>query len=54
MVLGVTLLSILLNLPILSRLYGTVAPLVFAMVIRDLPMGVQMLRAAISQVRWQQ
>ena len=50
LVLGVTLLSLLLNVPGLNRLYGTLAPLVLALIVKELPIGVQMIRAAIAQV----
>jgi iron(III) transport system permease protein len=49
-VLGVALLSIVINTPILSSLYGTMVPLIIAMVIKDMPLGVQMLRTAVHQV----
>jgi iron(III) transport system permease protein len=49
LVLGVTLLSILLNVPGLNRLYGTLLPLVVALLVKELPIGVQMIRAAIAQ-----
>jgi iron(III) transport system permease protein len=49
LVLGVTLLSLLLNVPGLNKLYGTLAPLVLAMIIKELPIGVQMIRGAIAQ-----
>jgi iron(III) transport system permease protein len=50
LVLGVTLLSLILNVPGLNRLYGTLAPLVLALIVKELPIGVQMIRAAIAQV----
>jgi iron(III) transport system permease protein len=50
LVLGITLLSILLNVPIISPLYGTIIPLVAAMIIKDLPIGVQMLRSSLYQL----
>jgi iron(III) transport system permease protein len=49
LVLGVTLLSLLLNTPGLKRLYGTLVPLVVALLVKELPIGVQMIRAAIAQ-----
>jgi iron(III) transport system permease protein len=49
LVLGVTLLSLLLGVPGLNRLYGTLAPLVLALIIKELPIGVQMIRGAIAQ-----
>jgi iron(III) transport system permease protein len=38
-----------LNVPGLNKLYGTLAPLVLAMIIKELPIGVQMIRGAIAQ-----
>ncbi len=49
LVLGVTLLSLLLNVPGLSKLYGTLTPLILALLIKELPIGVQMIRTAIAQ-----
>ena len=49
LVLGVTLLSLLLNVPILNKLYGTLVPLVLALLIKELPIGVQMIRTSIAQ-----
>ncbi len=50
LVLGLTLSAILLNLPIVSALYGTSAALVLAIVIKSMPLGVQMLRTSVQQV----
>ncbi len=50
LVLGVTLLSLMLNVPVLSALYGTIVPLVLAMIIKELPIGVQLLKSSLSQV----
>ena len=50
LVLGLTLLSLLLNLPLISGLYGTIVPLVIALVVKELPLGVQLLRTSVSQV----
>jgi len=50
LVLGVTLLSLMLNVPGLSWLYGTVVPLILALIIKELPMGVQLLRNSLGQV----
>jgi iron(III) transport system permease protein len=50
LVLGVTLSSIVLNTPVISVLYGTSVPLVAAMIIKSMPLGVQMLRTALYQV----
>jgi iron(III) transport system permease protein len=53
LVLGVTLLSLILETPGLSMLYGTVIPLLLAMLIKELPIGVQLLRTAVGQVSGQ-
>ncbi len=50
LVLGVTLLSLMLNLPLLRGLYGTIVPLILALIIKELPIGVQLLRNALAQV----
>ncbi|MFM9970049.1 MAG: ABC transporter permease, partial [Burkholderiales bacterium] len=50
LVLGITLLSILLNVPIVSTLHGTMFPLIFAMILKDMPMGVHMLRTSLYQL----
>jgi iron(III) transport system permease protein len=49
-VLGVSLLSLILGTPGLSTLYGTIVPLVLALIIQQMPIGVQMLRTAIAQI----
>ena len=53
MILGVTLLGLILNTPGLSVLYGTVVPLLLALIIKELPVGVQLLRGSIAQVSGQ-
>ena len=50
LVLGLTLLSLLLNTPIISGLYGTIVPLIVALIVKELPIGVQLLRASLTQV----
>jgi iron(III) transport system permease protein len=50
LVLGVTLLSVTLETPGLSLLYGTVVPVLVALLIKELPVGVQLLRGSIAQV----
>lgn len=50
LVLGVTLLSLILETPGLSLLYGTIVPLILALIIKEIPIGVQLLRTAIGQV----
>ena len=49
-VLGLSLLSIILKTPGLSALYGTILPLILALIIQQMPIGVQLLRSAIAQV----
>jgi len=53
MILGVTLLGLVLETPVLSVLYGTVVPLLLALIIKELPIGVQLLRGSIAQVSGQ-
>ncbi len=50
LVLGISLMSLILGTPVLSIIYGTMVPLIGAMIIKDLPIGVQMIRASISQI----
>jgi len=50
LVLGVTLLTLMLNVPLINAFYGTLVPLVIAMIIKDMPIGVQMLRTSLHQV----
>ncbi len=49
-VLGVTLLSLMLDVPGMSRLYGTIVPLVIALIINAMPIGIQLLRGALAQI----
>jgi iron(III) transport system permease protein len=49
-VLGVSLLSLILGTPGLSALYGTIMPLVLALIIQQMPIGVQLLRTSIAQI----
>ena len=49
-VLGVSLLSLILGTPGLSALYGTITPLVIALIIQQMPIGVQLLRTSIAQI----
>ena len=50
LVLGLTLLSLLLNTPLIAGLYGTIVPLIVALIVKELPIGVQLLRASLTQV----
>ena len=49
LILGLTLLSLVLNVPGLNKLYGTLIPLILALIIKELPIGVQMIRTSIAQ-----
>jgi iron(III) transport system permease protein len=53
LVLGVTMLSLLLNTPLIAGLYGTIVPLILALIIKELPIGVQLLRTSLGQVSGQ-
>lgn len=53
LILGVTLLGLILQTPGLSILYGTIVPLLLALVIKELPIGVQLLRSSIAQISGQ-
>ncbi len=53
LVLGVALLSLILKTPGLALLYGTIIPLLLALIVKELPMGVQFLRTAVGQVSGQ-
>lgn len=46
---GLALLDILTRVKVLSPFYGTFAPIVFALVIKEMPIGVQLLKVAIEQ-----
>ena len=50
LVLGISLLTLMLNSPVLSVVHGTIVPLIVAMIIKDMPLGVQMIRSALYQV----
>lgn len=50
LLLGIAFLSILVSTPGISVFYGTMVPLVVAMIVRELPIGVQMIRSSIEQV----
>jgi iron(III) transport system permease protein len=49
-VLGVTLLSLMLDVPGMSWLYGTIVPLVIALIVNAMPIGIQLLRGALAQI----
>jgi iron(III) transport system permease protein len=53
LILGVTLLGLILQTPGLAVLYGTIVPLLLALIIKELPIGVQLLRGSIAQVSGQ-
>ena len=50
LVLGLSLSSIMLNTPVVSVLYGSSIPLIVAMIIKSMPIGVHMLRTSIGQI----
>lgn len=47
---GLSLLWLFLSVPIFQLFYGTLLVLIFALILKDLPIGAQMIRAAFSQV----
>lgn len=49
LVLGITLLELMLGVPGFRLLHGTAAPLIFALILKELPIGVHMMRASIAQ-----
>jgi iron(III) transport system permease protein len=53
LVLGVTLLSLILSVPAFRMLNGSIIPLVFALILKELPVGVQLIRASLNQVSGQ-
>jgi iron(III) transport system permease protein len=48
--LGVALLWLMLTLPVINLLYGTMGALILALIIQSMPIGTQMLRTAFGQV----
>jgi iron(III) transport system permease protein len=46
---GLAILDLLLRVGFLAPFYGTAAPIVFAMLIKEMPVGVQLLRVAVEQ-----
>jgi iron(III) transport system permease protein len=47
---GLSLLWIFLKVPLFHLFYGTIFALIFALVLKDMPIGTQMIKAAFSQV----
>ena len=47
---GLSLLWLFLNVPLLHFFYGTIFILIFALILKDMPIGTQMIKAAFSQV----
>lgn len=47
---GIALLWVFLTTPGVSALYGTLVPLIVVLILKELPLGTQMLRAAMQQV----
>ena len=50
LVLGLTLLSLILRVPAFHIFSGSIIPLIFALVLKELPVGVQLIRASLAQV----
>ena len=50
LVLGLTLLSLILTVPAFHIFSGSIIPLIFALVLKELPVGVQLIRASLTQV----
>jgi iron(III) transport system permease protein len=50
MVLGVTLLSLMINVPFANVIYGTIVPVMLALIIKEMPIGVQMLKTSLGQL----
>lgn len=48
--LGVAMLWLLLSLPGMSLLYGTFAPLILVLIIKEMPIGTHMMKAAFGQI----
>jgi iron(III) transport system permease protein len=48
--LGMSLLQMILDLPVLSVIYGTLAALILALIIANMPLGTQMIRTSFSQI----
>jgi len=48
--LGVALLWLLLSLPGISSLYGTFVPLILVLIVKDMPIGVHIMRSAFGQI----
>jgi len=46
---GLAILDLLLKVDILAPLYGTAVPIIFTMLIREMPVGVQLLKVAVEQ-----
>src|SRR5207249_1148760 len=50
MLLGISLLWLLLSMPVLGFLYGGIGALLFALIIKELPLGVNLSSVAFHQV----
>jgi iron(III) transport system permease protein len=50
MLLGIALLWLLLSAPVLGALYGTIGALLFALIVKELPLGVNLSSVAFAQV----
>ena len=48
--LGVAFLWLLLSLPVLSLFYGTFVPLILVLIVKEMPIGTHMMKAALGQI----
>jgi iron(III) transport system permease protein len=48
--LGMSLLQLILDLPVLSIMYGTLGALILALIVANMPLGTQMIRTSFSQI----
>ncbi len=48
--LGVALLWLLLSLPLVSLLYGTLAPIILVLVVKEMPIGTHLMKTALGQI----
>jgi iron(III) transport system permease protein len=50
LLLGMAVLAMLLNVPVVSWMYGSIVPVIGVLIIKDIPLGVQMLKTALYQI----
>lgn len=48
--LGMSLLQLILDIPVLSMIYGTLGALILALVVANMPLGTQMIRTSFAQI----